>query len=110
WERLQTALARGDRALGDGVVRIHLAYDGDAIALAGDRGSHDFLGAAVAVHFSVVDERHAEIDAETKRGDLGSAVALALAHSPRAEPERRNACAVGQRDHWNRGSRFHRLE
>src|SRR5437764_205879 len=69
-ETLQTALTSGDRALGAGVVRIHLAYHEDAIAPVGDRGSHDFLGAAITVHFSGVDERHAEIDTETKGGNL----------------------------------------
>jgi hypothetical protein len=62
---LQTSLACGDRTLGAGVVRIHFADHEHTIPLTGDCGCDNFLRAPVTVHFSGVDERHAEIDAET---------------------------------------------
>src|SRR5690348_13594071 len=96
-EPLQAALARGRDAGSRRIRRQNLADDENPVALAGDGLTDQFLGAAVTVHFGGIDERHAEIDAALEGGDGLRLVPAALAHHPRAEAERGNPLAAGQR-------------
>ncbi|MNG05627.1 hypothetical protein D3C84_888290 [compost metagenome] len=67
---LQTALARLGDAGAAGVVRVHLADQKHLVAPARDGFTHHLLGTAFAVHFSGVDQGHAQLDALAQRRHL----------------------------------------
>ncbi|VVO37462.1 hypothetical protein PS689_05506 [Pseudomonas fluorescens] len=56
-----------------GVVWIDLADDEHLVALPGNGLPYDFLGAAVGIHFSGVDQGQALFDAATQPGNFGRA-------------------------------------
>jgi hypothetical protein len=105
---LQAALAGGDRPGGRRVRRQHLRDHERTIAQSGDRLADDRLGAAVGVHLGGVDQRRAELDRATDRGDLGAPRRRAFAHLPRADAECGRPAAPGQRDRRDRRIRSHR--
>ena len=94
----QAARAGRLHAGAGGVVRIDLADQENAVALALDRLGDDFLGPAFGVHLGGVDQRHAEIDAEAQGIGLPLRVRGAFAHVPGALAESRDLGAVRQSD------------
>ena len=94
----EAALAGLDRAFQAGVPGIDLADDEDLVAPAPDRLADDLFGAAVAVHFGGVDQRHAEIDAGLEAFDLGPGMTGILTHRPGALAERRHLSAIRECD------------
>ena len=51
-----------------------------------------------AVHFRGIDHRHAEVDGRLQRGNFVARGLRRIAHVPRADAERRDAFAAGERD------------
>ena len=75
--------------MSDGLTAPHLA-------LIVDRVRYHFFGAAFAVHFRGVDQRHAELDTQTQRRHLLGMLAFVLAHPPGPLTQRGNAFAIEQ--------------
>ena len=98
---LETALACSRQFRVRSVVRIHFRDNKYAVALAFDGVGHDFFRAAFAVHFGCVDQSHAEFDSQTQRCDFIRVRAFFFAYPPCALAKGRDACAVGQGDHFH---------
>jgi hypothetical protein len=64
----------------------------------GDRFGDHFLRAALAVHFSRIDEVEAAIEPLAQDGGFLASPGNGLAHVPGAQSQRRDALTIGQRD------------
>ncbi|MNO69829.1 hypothetical protein D3C76_606920 [compost metagenome] len=80
----QAALARLGNALAAGIVRVDLADEKHPIALAGDGLTHHELGAAFGIHFSGIDQGHAQVDTQAQGGDFLVMAGAVFAHLPGA--------------------------
>src|SRR3954469_24108803 len=90
FQALEAALAGFDDPLPAGVPGIDLADKEDLVAATCNRLPGDLLGAAFAVHFGGVNQRHAEIEAMSEALDFDIGLAVILPHLPGAKPERWN--------------------
>ena len=96
-QALKTALACFWQFCPRSVMRIHLCNNEHAIALTFDCVGYNFLSAAFAVHLRGIDQRHAEVETELERGDLGGELAAPFAHAPCALAEHRHRPPGGKR-------------
>src|SRR6218665_1813857 len=99
-EALQAAFAGRQRAIERRIPRIDLRNEKDFVALTGDSATGDGFRPAVGIHFSRVDERHAEFDAVAEAFGLAVGVGGVFAHAPGAEAKGRHFGAVRQGYGW----------
>jgi hypothetical protein len=74
----------------------HFADEENLITTARNRLAHELLSGPIAVHFGGVHQRHAKVEAETKRGHLGVFFARILAQLPRSLAENRDTFTTGE--------------
>ncbi len=89
------------------MLREHLADQENLVAPSLDRFSHKFFGMTVGVHFSSIDQTHAELDAETQRGDLLGPPVRVFADVPCTLSEHGNGFTRWKTDGANRGGYDH---
>ena len=92
----QAPLTRRDRAARTGVVWIHFADDKNIVAPAIHRFAEHVFGAAVAVHFGSVDERHPGVDSRAKRRNFLRPSPRGFAHAPSTEAERGDGRSISE--------------
>ncbi|MNR43010.1 hypothetical protein D3C85_1615890 [compost metagenome] len=80
----QAARAGLGNALATGVVRVDLADQKDFVAQTSDGFCDHFLGATFSVHFRGVDQRHAQLYAQSEGRDFTRVRRGILAHTPSA--------------------------
>jgi hypothetical protein len=90
----EARLASARDAVSRHVIGQHLGDQEYAVALIGNHVADQFLGAAVAVHLSRVDQRHPERKACAQRFLLNSFRVSSLREMPRALTERRDDGAI----------------